>query len=157
MLPQFDISFFPSQIFWLFVSFGIIFTFVNFYFFPRMRKILSERERKITKDLKFYEHNLHEIEELFKKHEAMIKNANEEANKNLKEADKKIKDFTEKRCAEVDENLNKKFSIAKQEIDLEISNFQSSLKEEVLKSAISLIEAIEGEKVSEDKIKKYIA
>ncbi len=157
MLPQFDITFFPSQIFWLFISFGIIFTFVNFYFFPRMRKILFERERKITKDLKFYEHNLHEIEELLKKHETMIKNANEEANKSLKEADKRIKDFTEKRCSEVDENLNNKFNIAKQEIDLEISNFQSSLKEEVLKSAINLIEAIEGEKVSEEKIKKYIA
>ena len=45
-MPQF--GFYPVQIFWLLISFGILFISMQFFFVPRIEKILKERQNKIS-------------------------------------------------------------------------------------------------------------
>lgn len=46
MLPQLDISFFPSQVFWLLVSFSLLFCVVNYSFLPKLEKTIYNRHKK---------------------------------------------------------------------------------------------------------------
>lgn len=50
-MPQFDISSFPSQIFWLVVSFAVLYFLVATMVLPRIGKIVESREGKIQGDL----------------------------------------------------------------------------------------------------------
>lgn len=50
-LPQFDLSTYSSQLFWLIVCLTVLFVFVKRVFAPRLMDILETRERRIQGDL----------------------------------------------------------------------------------------------------------
>jgi len=50
-MPQFDVSNFPSQIFWLVVSFAVLYFLMSTLVLPRIGKIVESREGKIQGDL----------------------------------------------------------------------------------------------------------
>ncbi len=50
-MPQFDLSSFPSQIFWLVVSFAVLYFLMATLVLPRIGKIVEGREGKIQSDL----------------------------------------------------------------------------------------------------------
>lgn len=49
-LPQFDISTFPSQIFWLLISFMVLYWLCANVFLPRLGGIIEERRNRIADD-----------------------------------------------------------------------------------------------------------
>lgn len=50
-MPQFDITTFPSQIFWLVVSFAVLYAIMATLVLPRIGSTVEARERKIQADL----------------------------------------------------------------------------------------------------------
>jgi F-type H+-transporting ATPase subunit b len=50
-LPQFDLAFFPSQIFWTVISFGLLYLVVRYLLAPRMNLVLDGRMNRIQQDL----------------------------------------------------------------------------------------------------------
>lgn len=48
-MPQLDPTSYISQLFWLTISFLLIFLIINFYFFPKVREIKSKRDITIKK------------------------------------------------------------------------------------------------------------
>src|SRR5688572_13695417 len=50
-MPQFDLTRFPSQIFWLIVSFAVLYFLMAKMVLPRIGSIIETRERKILSDL----------------------------------------------------------------------------------------------------------
>ena len=50
-LPQMDISTFPSQLFWLVVTFLILYVFMSKYVIPSLRTTIEERKDKIIGDI----------------------------------------------------------------------------------------------------------
>mgnify|MGYP000537689882 CR=1 FL=1 len=50
-LPQMDISTFPSQIFWLVVTFSILYMFMWKFVIPKLRITIEERRDKISNDI----------------------------------------------------------------------------------------------------------
>lgn len=144
MLPQFELQFFPSQIFWLFICFGTFFLFVQFYFFPKMFKIFAERNAKIEKDLKRHDYNMSLISELSETHENMLKLAKSSADGKLKAINLETRNFIETRLKEIDINFNAKFEEAKKNFEAELLEFDSSLDEQIIKSATQIIEKIEN-------------
>ncbi|VBB69202.1 ATP synthase F0 sector subunit b' [invertebrate metagenome] len=51
MLPQFNTTFFPSQLFWLVICFGTLYLLMARLALPRITDVLSERQRRIDDDL----------------------------------------------------------------------------------------------------------
>ena len=51
-MPQLDITFYSAQIFWLVISFGILFFAMKFWLLPPLEDILQKREDKIKKILR---------------------------------------------------------------------------------------------------------
>lgn len=153
MLPQLELAFFPSQIFWLFVCFGSLFLFVNYYFFPRMRKMFEKREQKINAENKIFQHNVEEMQALNKKHQKMILDAKAESNTRIKKAEEASKYFIESKKNEIDKKLNQKFEVAKQEMLSQIEGFHNNIEDEIIKSASKIIEKTESRQVSFEDLK----
>ena len=69
-LPQMDISTFPSQIFWLVVTFSILYIFMWKFVIPNLRITIEERKDKISDDINEAEKLKSEAEEILNKYES---------------------------------------------------------------------------------------
>ena len=63
-MPQFEFANYTGQIFWMLISFSILFLCVNYFIFPLFHTIFSAREIVIKKHLKQAEKINHEAEKL---------------------------------------------------------------------------------------------
>jgi len=50
-MPQFDFGYWPGQIFWLLITFGVLYTLLATVFLPRVRGTLDAREDRISGDV----------------------------------------------------------------------------------------------------------
>lgn len=160
MLPQFDLSFFPSQIFWLLVCFTLFYLFIQFYFFPKMEALFNKREAKIKEDVERHEANVREIQNIEHEYSQMLLQSQIEADETIKNTKKEMAIFLEKKLAEIDASLNAKFQEYTEGFNKEIESFEASLKDQVVKSAVKVIaklEENESEEIKEEDIKKYLA
>ena len=115
-MPQLDIATFPSQIFWLFVTFVILYICISRLIMPKISKVLLEREKTIKENIK-------ESEILYTKTER-ISNKCENLRKETEEKSKKIvsdiKNKTNKKVLEntilLKKELDKRLEIAEKEI-----------------------------------------
>lgn len=81
-MPQFDTTFFSSQIFWTIISFIILFVVLSRWVLPRIAAIIQERTRLIEE----------EIEEAHRKREEM-ENLKSEYVTKLSEIDQEVKRY----------------------------------------------------------------
>jgi F-type H+-transporting ATPase subunit b len=51
MFPPFDKSTFPSQLFWLFISFGFLYWYMSTRALPKIGKVIENRRARIAQDL----------------------------------------------------------------------------------------------------------
>ena len=115
-MPQLEISTFPSQIFWLIVSFFILYLCISRIIIPKISKVLREREQQIQQNIKESETIYKKTEDINKKCEILKKETEEEAKNiinNIKdEANKKVEENTNL----LKKDLEKKLEIAGKEI-----------------------------------------
>lgn len=157
MLPQFEVAFFPSQIFWLIVCFGIFYVFIKYSFLPKITHILEKREMKIKSDMHFYKHNIEEIAALKKENEKMILEAKKESEECLKETTVSMQKFVDEKIVEVEKTMSVKFESAKSEIHDEIAKVKQNINSEALKVAMNILEKIEKDVPSQSEVEKYIS
>ena len=74
-MPQLDISTYPSQLFWLAVSFTLLFLLMNWIVIPRIGQVLERREQRIRDDLSRAETVRAEAEQILLQYEAGLKEA----------------------------------------------------------------------------------
>jgi F-type H+-transporting ATPase subunit b len=68
-LPQMDITTFPSQLFWLIITFGILYLFMWRTAIPKLRNTIEERQDKILLDINEAEKLKSEAEETLREYE----------------------------------------------------------------------------------------
>lgn len=85
-LPQFDPSTYPSQIFWLTVTFVVLYVFFSFKTLPDIAGVLERRENHIKGDIDTAEKLRHEAEEAQASYESLMENSRAESSRLLAEA-----------------------------------------------------------------------
>ena len=85
-MPQFEPSSFASQIFWLVVSFGLLYLLMSKIALPRIADILEVRQDRIAADLDRAEALRREAEEARAAYELALSDARSEAQKLLENA-----------------------------------------------------------------------
>ena len=78
-MPQFDPSTFASQIFWLFISFSVLYWIVSHFAIPRFRNILEQRASGIQDDLDRAESLRAEAEHTLENYETAMAEAHNQA------------------------------------------------------------------------------
>ncbi len=89
-MPQFDSTFFSSQIFWTIVSFIILFVALDRYVLPRIANILKKRTRLIEEEIAEANRKREEVEELRSEYARKLSKIDQEAKKMFNESEKRI-------------------------------------------------------------------
>ena len=145
-LPQLDASTFPSQIFWLIVSFLALYWLLSRKALPRVGEILEARQGRIAADLDRAAALRNEAEEALRKHEAVVAEAQARAAAQLKETQDRLTAEAAKRQAELDAQLHAKLAEAEGRIgaakDAALAQIQG-VAAEVAKAAVQRLTGIE--------------
>jgi len=78
-MPQFDVTSFPSQIFWLVVTFVVMYFIMAKLVLPRVGSVLQERQEKIADDLDRASQLKKDAEEITATYEAALADARAKA------------------------------------------------------------------------------
>ncbi|MFT4967695.1 MAG: F-type H+-transporting ATPase subunit b [Candidatus Deianiraeaceae bacterium] len=120
-MPQFELSTYSSQIFWLLICFGIFFSYVKFFFLPKLDGILSKRndeirtvKDEIAKNNAQTKDNLQEAENSARKSrilaDKIISDAEDKASANEEKALKDLDGARKSAINEIMENQKRDFS-----------------------------------------------
>lgn len=104
-MPQFEPSTFASQIFWLVVSFGLLYLLMSKIALPRIADILEVRQDRIAADLDRAEALRREAEEARAAYELALSDARSEAQKLLENAAEQAQAEAQRQLDALDERL----------------------------------------------------
>lgn len=115
-LPQLDPSSFATQIFWLAVTFIVLYLLMSRVALPRVRDVLEERERRITDDLEKAQRLKDESEAVLAEYEKALADARANAQAMFAEAAEQANAEAAKRQQDVSQKLAKQLEKAESRV-----------------------------------------
>ncbi len=115
-MPQLDVSTYPSQIFWLVVTFAVLYYLLSRKGLPRVAEILEARQDRIAADLDRAARLRQEAEETLRRYQAMIEEAQARARALLQAAQERIGSAFAERQAALEQELQAKIREAEERI-----------------------------------------
>lgn len=104
-MPQFDVSTFPTQVFWLVVSFILMYLLMARVALPRINRVLEERQRRIDDNLDRAQTLKEEADAAAAEYERVLEQARESARAAIGEASQEMADEASQRRAELEARL----------------------------------------------------
>lgn len=156
-LPQLDFSTWPTQIFWLVVSFALAYVLMKRLVTPRIASVLEERHSRLESDMQMARQATDDAENLRQSFEKTISDARSEASEKTREslaaaqadADKKNNAAAKKIAARV-EKAEARISEARDEALKELGDVATQ-------SAIDAAATLAGIKITKTDAKKAVA
>ena len=131
-MPQLNTKFWFSQIFWLILTFGILFVVLSKLILPKISKNLEIRKSQILENIETAEKQRQESENKIKEYEKIVLESKNEAKNYFNKAREKVlKDIDKKRKVL---EINVKEEIAK--VEKEIAELKNKSSETINKIAI---------------------
>ncbi len=115
-LPQLDVSTYPSQIFWLILSFAVLYYLLTRKALPRVAEILEARQDRIAADLDRAARLRQEAEDTLRRYNAMIEEAQARARTLLHTAQERIASEFAARQAALEKELHDRIREAEERI-----------------------------------------
>ena len=121
-LPQMEVSLFPSQIFWLVITFGILYLFMWRIAIPRIGNIIEERQDNIANDIDEAENLKTEAEKILNNYEIKIQEVSKQAHDMVADAKSKSDTMLDNVKKEQERKINElleesRIKLKKQELD----------------------------------------
>ena len=131
-MPQLNPEFWISQIFWLTITFGILYIVLSKLILPKISTNLEMRKSQILDNIEAAEKKRAESEEKIEEYNKLINNSKTEAKNYFNEArDRILKDISAKK-----EILGKEINEETNKAEIEIKDFMDRAPEKVNKIAI---------------------
>lgn len=116
-MPQFEqVDTFVSQLFWLVVTFGVLYLVLRYALLPRIADVLESRQDRIAKDLEEAEKFRNESEEALTAYEAALAEARAKAQEMATAAKAEATKEADKRSAELEAKLAEQMNAAEDRI-----------------------------------------
>ena len=116
-MPQLDFSIFPSQFFWLCVSFFLMLFIMSKFIIPKTAEMINLRKAKIDADLEAAAELKKKVEKTHEKYNLALKKATDEANVSLQQTREDLADTIEHRQAELSAELNREVVAGEKKIN----------------------------------------
>lgn len=143
-MPQLDFGTYISQIFWLFITFGLLYLMMARNALPRIREVMQTRQTRISSDLQRAE----ELREQAASAEAdltsELKAARETAAKLIQDVHDKATEEEQIRNAKLEETIAKQVGQADQRVAVVKSESQQQLIPVAAEFAQQIVEKIAG-------------
>lgn len=152
-LPQLDASTYPSQIFWLILSFGALYYLMTRKALPRLSEILEARQQRIAGDLDRAAKLRAEAEEAMRRHQQVVAEAQAKAAAQIKEAEERLMAEASRKQAELDADLDRKLGEAEARINAAKNAALSEIQGVAAEVAQAAVQRLAGLQVSEAEVK----
>ena len=155
-MPQLNPEFWFSQIFWLIITFGIMFILLSKLVLPKISENLEVRKAQISENIEAAEKQRKESDKKLKEYDQLILNSKNEAKDYFNKAREKIlKDVDKKR-----ENLEKEINEEINKAEKEILDLKNKSPEKIRKIAVEtssdLIKQLIGVEVNNSSISAIV-
>ncbi|AFB31008.1 ATP F0F1 synthase subunit B' [Rickettsia rhipicephali] len=145
-MPQFDIATYHSQIFWLIVTFGLLYIFVYKFITPKAEEIFNNRQTNIQDNITQADTLTIEVEKLNKYYNEEIDKTNTEIDRLKKEKiDSLESEFLIKK-KNLEQDLKNSINQNIEDINLAAKQFRTNKSAAIIKLAVNIIEKITGTK-----------
>ena len=133
-MPQLNPEFWVSQIFWLTLTFGVLYIVLSKLILPKISANLELRKSQIQENIEAAEKQREESENKLKEYEEIISKSKSEAKEIFKETrEKALKDIDLKR-----ETLEKQIDDEIKKVEAEINELKKTAPEKINKIAIEI-------------------
>ena len=155
-MPQLNPEFWISQIFWLTITFGILYVLLSKLILPKISANLEIRKSQILENIEAAEKQREESELKIQEYEKIIENSKKEAKNYFNQAREKIlKDINFKK-----ETLEKELNLEIQKVENEILELKNKAPEKINKIAIEtstdLLQHLIGAEVNNSSISAIV-
>ena len=116
-MPQLDPEFWFSQIFWLVITFGILYLVLSKIILPKISDNLETRKSQVLENLELAEKQRNESETKLKEFDNIILKSKIEAKNLFNESRKKLLDDINSKKQKLEEEIDKEVKIVESEID----------------------------------------
>ena len=131
-MPQLDPEFWFSQIFWLVITFGILYLVLSKLILPKISDNLETRKSQILDNLELAEKQRNESEAKLKEFDNIILKSKIDAKNIFNESRKKLLDDINKKREKLEEEIDKEVKI----VEAEIKELKKKSPEKINKIAI---------------------
>jgi len=131
-MPQLNTEFWISQIFWLTITFGILYVLLSKLILPKISGNLEIRKSQILENIEAAEKQREESELKIQEYEKIVQNSKNEAKNYFNQASQKIlKDISLKK-----ETIEKELNVEIQKVETEIQELRNKAPEKINKIAV---------------------
>ncbi len=155
-LPQLDTTSFPSQLFWLTVTFVALYLLMARSVLPRIHEVLEKRQHRLTQDLTRAEDLSTEAAEAKASYEQLQEDAKTKAQKLIAEAQHAINEMRDSKFAELDKELADKMTKAQKAIAKKQDDVTAKLEPVANELAADIAARIAGKKPTEKQVAKAV-
>ncbi len=149
-MPQLDISTFPSQIFWLVVTFLVLYVSMSTFILPVIRKTLEHRDARISEDLRSAEELNAEVQSMADGAASIIEAAQEKARQVLHVAMANTQAELDEREKKFEEKLNARIHQAESAIESQRSQAIQDIDQMVDEVGLLAAQRVSGVPVAYD-------
>jgi F-type H+-transporting ATPase subunit b len=155
-MPQLNPEFWISQIFWLTVTFGILYVILSKFILPKISANLEIRKLQILENIEAADKQRKESELKLEEYEKIIQNSKNEAKNYFNQAREKVlKDINVKK-----KTLDKEIDLEIQKAETEIEEFRNKAPEKINKIAVEtssdLLQQLMGAEVNNSSISAIV-
>ena len=155
-MPQLNPEFWVSQIFWLVLTFGLLYIILSKMILPKISNNLESRKSQIVENIETTEKQREESEKKVKEFEKIILESKIEAKNYFNEARQKIlEDITIKKNS-LDKDIDDEISAAEQEIKNLKTASSEKIKNIAIETSSELIKQLIGEEANNSSISAIV-
>jgi F-type H+-transporting ATPase subunit b len=143
-MPQLDFSTFPSQVFWLAISFAVLYLLMAKLIVPRIEGVIGARQTRMDGDLAGASRLQSEAEAVMAAYEKALAAARDKAQATMKETTDRLNAIAAERQTQASAMISRKLAEAERRIGEEKARAMASLREisvEVAQAAASRLGA----------------
>ena len=155
-MPQLNPEFWVSQIFWLTITFGILYVILSKIILPKISANLESRKSQISDNIEAAEKQREESEKKIREYEEIILKSKIQAKNILNEAkEKALKDINSKRDV-LDQQISEEITKAEKEIDLLRTKAPLKINKIAIDASSEIIRKLIGTEINNSSISAIV-
>ncbi len=156
-MPQLDFATYPSQLFWLVVTFAILYYVMARHIVPRIHMVLENRQQRLDYDLDRASSLKVEAENARDSYERALVDARTNAQEMLSEMTESIKHMSDEKNTDLEAVLSNKVAESERMINEARMTAEKDLEPTAVEVAVTIIEKLSGKKADSRKVSKLIS
>ena len=156
-MPQLDPYYWISQIFWLILSFGVLFLILSKIILPKISRNLETRKSQILENIELAEKQRLESENKIKEFEKLILEGKNQAKNYFSDAKQKIIEDINKKKTLLENEINEEIKSAEKEINDLKNNAPEKINKIAVETSVDLIKQLIGFEVNNSNISAIVA